>query len=119
MQGIDRAPQDQNVDPGMAPRRERVARQPRSRAASAAPRLHPWQPPSFQFTDDPRGFPLDELDRIAPSNPVVIQAIYRQSYLNTAALKAMQIDAATPDPRATAIPARGRSRSTGDTRRGA
>jgi predicted amidohydrolase YtcJ len=52
-----------------------------------------------QFTDDPRGFPLDELDRIAPNNPVVIQAIYRQSYLNTAALKAMQIDAATADPR--------------------
>jgi predicted amidohydrolase YtcJ len=52
-----------------------------------------------QFTDDPRGFPLDELDRIAPSNPVVIQAIYRQSYLNTAALNAMQIDAATADPR--------------------
>ena len=52
-----------------------------------------------QFTDDPRGFPLDELDRIAPSNPVVIQAIYRQSYLNTAALKAMKIDSATADPR--------------------
>jgi predicted amidohydrolase YtcJ len=52
-----------------------------------------------QFTDDSRGFPLEELDRIAPNNPVVVQAIYRQSYLNTAALKAMQIDAATPDPR--------------------
>ncbi|HEV7391137.1 MAG TPA: amidohydrolase family protein, partial [Burkholderiales bacterium] len=51
-----------------------------------------------QFTDDPRGFPLEELDRIAPSNPVVLQAIYRQSYLNSAALKAAQIDASTPDP---------------------
>jgi len=30
-----------------------------------------------QFTDDPRGFPLDELDRIAPGNPVVLQAVYQ------------------------------------------
>jgi predicted amidohydrolase YtcJ len=52
-----------------------------------------------QFTDDPRGFPLEELDRIAPANPVVIQAIYRHSYLNTAALKAAGIDEKTPDPR--------------------
>jgi hypothetical protein len=52
-----------------------------------------------QFTDDPRGFPLAELDAIAPNNPVVLQAIYRHTYLNTAALKAGQIDANTPDPR--------------------
>ncbi|HMH17797.1 MAG TPA: amidohydrolase [Burkholderiales bacterium] len=52
-----------------------------------------------QFTDDPRGFPLDELDRIAPGNPVVLQAVYSQSYLNSAALKAAGIDAGTPDPR--------------------
>ncbi len=52
-----------------------------------------------QFTDDPRGFPLEELDRIAPGNPVVLQAVYNQSYLNSAALKAAGIDAATPDPR--------------------
>ena len=52
-----------------------------------------------QFTDDARGFPLEELDRIAPGNPVVIQAVYRHSYLNTAALKAAGIDAGTPDPR--------------------
>ena len=52
-----------------------------------------------QFNDDPRGFPRDELDRIAPNNPVVIQAIYRHSYLNTAALRAAQIDGKTPDPR--------------------
>src|SRR6185436_5055561 len=38
-----------------------------------------------QFVDDARGFPREELDRIAPTNPVVIQAIYRHSYLNTAA----------------------------------
>jgi len=52
-----------------------------------------------QFTDDPRGFPLEELDRIAPDHPVVLQAIYNQSYLNTAALKAAGIDESTPDPR--------------------
>ncbi|HEX4798299.1 MAG TPA: amidohydrolase [Burkholderiales bacterium] len=52
-----------------------------------------------QFNDGPRGFPLEELDRIAPGNPVVLQAVYNQSYLNSAALKAAGIDAATPDPR--------------------
>lgn len=51
-----------------------------------------------QFTDDPRGFPREELDRIAPDNPVVIQAVYNHSYLNTAALKAAKIDESTPDP---------------------
>jgi len=52
-----------------------------------------------QFSDDPRGFALDELDRIAPDHPVVLQAIYNQSYLNTAALKAAGIDESTPNPR--------------------
>ncbi|HXF66338.1 MAG TPA: amidohydrolase [Burkholderiales bacterium] len=52
-----------------------------------------------QFTDDPRGFPLEELDRIAPNNPVALQAVYRHTYLNTAGLKAAGIDENTPDPR--------------------
>jgi predicted amidohydrolase YtcJ len=51
-----------------------------------------------QFTDDARGFPLEELDRIAPDNPIVLQAVYRHSYLNSAALNAAKINAATPDP---------------------
>jgi predicted amidohydrolase YtcJ len=51
-----------------------------------------------QFTDDPRGFPLEELDRIAPNNPVVLQAVYNHSYLNSVALVAEKIDASTPDP---------------------
>ncbi len=51
-----------------------------------------------QFTDEPRGFSLEELDRIAPNNPVVLQAVYIYSYLNTAALKAAGIDEKTPDP---------------------
>ena len=51
-----------------------------------------------QFTDEPRGFALAELDKIAPNNPVVLQAVYLQSYLNTAALKAAKIDETTADP---------------------
>src|SRR5882757_769885 len=51
-----------------------------------------------QFTDEPRGFPLEELDRIAPSNPVVLQAVYSHSYLNSVALVAAKIDAGAPDP---------------------
>jgi predicted amidohydrolase YtcJ len=51
-----------------------------------------------QFTDDPRGFPLEELDRLAPNNPVVLQAVYLRSYLNTAALKAAKIDESTGNP---------------------
>ena len=52
-----------------------------------------------QFRDDPRGFPLAELDRIAPDNPVALQSVYSHTYLNTAALKAAQIDESTPNPR--------------------
>jgi predicted amidohydrolase YtcJ len=66
-----------------------------------------------QFTDDPRGFPLEELDRIAPANPVVLQAVYNQSYLNTAALKAAGIDAGTPDPRGGRIEKDASGRPTG------
>ena len=51
-----------------------------------------------QFTDDPRGFPLEELDRMAPNNPVAIQAVYNHTYLNTAGLKAAKIDETTADP---------------------
>lgn len=51
-----------------------------------------------QFTDEVRGFPLAELDRIAPDNPVVLQSVYRHSYLNTAALRAAKIDGNTPNP---------------------
>lgn len=52
-----------------------------------------------QFTDESRGFSIEELDPVAAENPVVLQAVYNQSYLNSAALKAAGIDAATPDPR--------------------
>jgi len=66
-----------------------------------------------QFTDDPRGFPLEELDGIAPDNPVVLQAVYSHSYLNSAALKAAAIDAATPDPRGGRIERDAAGRPTG------
>jgi len=52
-----------------------------------------------QFTDEQRGFPLEELDRIAPNNPVVLQAVYVHAYLNSAGLKAAGIDGKTPNPR--------------------
>lgn len=51
-----------------------------------------------QFNDEPRGFPLAELDAIAPDNPVVLQAVYQHSYLNSAALREAKIDENTPDP---------------------
>ena len=51
-----------------------------------------------QFTDDARGFPLAELDRIAPNNPVALQAVYNHSYLNNAAMKLAKIDEKTPNP---------------------
>jgi len=51
-----------------------------------------------QFTDEPRGFPLAELDAIAPNHPVVLQSVYNHSHLNSAALKAAKIDETTPDP---------------------
>jgi predicted amidohydrolase YtcJ len=66
-----------------------------------------------QFTDDPRGFPLEDLDRIAPDNPVVLQAVYIRSYLNSAALKAAGIDSATPDPRGGVIEKDSAGRPTG------
>ena len=71
-----------------------------------------------QFTDDPRGFPLEELDRIAPDNPVVLQAVYIHSYLNSAALKAAGIDAATPDPRGGTIDKDASGKPTGFVRGG-
>lgn len=51
-----------------------------------------------QFTDEQRGFTMSELDRLAPNNPVVVQAVYNHSYLNTAALRAAKIDETTPNP---------------------
>jgi len=54
-----------------------------------------WSEEQF---DEPRGFPLEELDRIAPNNPVAIQSVYNHTYLNSVGLAAAKIDATTPNP---------------------
>jgi predicted amidohydrolase YtcJ len=51
-----------------------------------------------QFADDPKPFTREELDRIAPNNPVSLQESYFQVFLNSQALKALEIEANKPDP---------------------
>jgi hypothetical protein len=51
-----------------------------------------------QFADDPRPFTREELDRIAPDNPVALQESYYQVFLNSRALQAFGIEANAPDP---------------------
>lgn len=52
-----------------------------------------------QFTDDPRPFTREELDQIAPDNPVALQESYYQVFLNSKALSAFGIEANAPDPK--------------------
>ncbi len=51
-----------------------------------------------QFTDDPKPFTREELDQIAPENPVALQESYYQVFLNSRALQALGIEANKPDP---------------------
>ena len=51
-----------------------------------------------QFADARRGFTRAELDAVAPNNPVALQLIYFRIYTNSTGLKALGIDAATPNP---------------------
>src|SRR5665213_558139 len=51
-----------------------------------------------QFTDDPRPFSREELDQIAPNNPVALQESYYQVFLNSKALGSLKIEANAPDP---------------------
>jgi predicted amidohydrolase YtcJ len=51
-----------------------------------------------QFTDDPKPFTREELDEIAPNNPVSLQESYYQVFLNSRALQALGIAANAPDP---------------------
>jgi len=51
-----------------------------------------------QFTDDPKPFTREELDQIAPDNPVGLQESYYQVFLNSKALSAFGIEAGKPDP---------------------
>jgi predicted amidohydrolase YtcJ len=51
-----------------------------------------------QFTENPRPFTRDELDQIAPNNPVALQESYYQVFLNSRALALLKIEAGAPDP---------------------
>jgi predicted amidohydrolase YtcJ len=51
-----------------------------------------------QFTDDPKVFTREELDQIAPDNPVSLQESYYQVFLNSKALQALGIEDNKPDP---------------------
>lgn len=51
-----------------------------------------------QFTDDPKPFTREELDQIAPNNPVSLQESYYQVFLNSRALQALGIESSAPDP---------------------
>jgi predicted amidohydrolase YtcJ len=51
-----------------------------------------------QFADDKKPFTREELDRIAPNNPVAIQESYYATFLNSRALQEMEITDKAPDP---------------------
>jgi predicted amidohydrolase YtcJ len=51
-----------------------------------------------QFVDDPKPFTREELDAIAPDNPVALQESYYQVDLNSRALNILKIEASAPDP---------------------
>jgi predicted amidohydrolase YtcJ len=51
-----------------------------------------------QFADDRKPFTREELDTIAPDNPVALQESYYQVFLNSRALKEFGIEAGKPDP---------------------
>jgi predicted amidohydrolase YtcJ len=73
----------------------------RARAKAAAPgdwiyNIGGWA--HQQFTDDPRAFSREELDQIAPNNPVALQESYYQVFMNSRALGLLKIEAGAPDP---------------------
>src|SRR5678816_1098919 len=51
-----------------------------------------------QFADSRAKFTREELDRIAPNNPVALQESYYRTYLNTRGLEAFNIRDGAPDP---------------------
>src|SRR5690242_2242557 len=51
-----------------------------------------------QFADDKKPFTREELDRIAPNNPVAIQESYYATFLNSRGLKELGITDNAPDP---------------------
>jgi predicted amidohydrolase YtcJ len=73
----------------------------RARAKAAAPgewvyNIGGWA--HQQFADDPKPFTREELDQIAPDNPVALQESYYQVFLNSRALQVLGIEANKPDP---------------------
>jgi len=51
-----------------------------------------------QFADNAKPFTREELDQIAPANPVALQESYYQVFLNTRAMEVLKITANAPDP---------------------
>jgi predicted amidohydrolase YtcJ len=51
-----------------------------------------------QFADEAKAFTREELDRIAPNNPVALQESYYQVFLNSRGLEAFGIREGAPDP---------------------
>jgi len=81
--------------------RKRAVEMLRARVKSSAPgewiyNIGGWA--HQQFTDDPRPFTREELDQIAPRNPVALQESYYQVFLNSRALSMLKIEAGARDP---------------------
>ena len=73
----------------------------RARAQSVGPggwvfNIGGWA--TAQFADDPKPFTREELDQIAPDNPVALQESYYQVFLNSQGLEAFGIEPGKPDP---------------------
>lgn len=45
-----------------------------------------------QFADNPKPFTREELDQVAPNNPVLLQEAYYRIYLNSRAIQALGVD---------------------------
>jgi predicted amidohydrolase YtcJ len=81
--------------------RKQAIEQLRARAKAVGPgqwlfNIGGWA--TAQFADDPKPFTREELDRIAPDNPVALQESYYQVFLNSRGLEAFGIRQGAPDP---------------------
>jgi predicted amidohydrolase YtcJ len=81
--------------------RKRAIELLRARAKSVGPggwvfNIGGWA--TAQFVDDRKPFTREELDAIAPDNPVALQESYYQVFLNSRALREFGIEAGKPDP---------------------
>lgn len=81
--------------------RKQAADMLRARAKAAGPggwvyNIGGWT--HQQFADDPKPFTREELDQLAPDNPVALQESYYQVFLNSRALQTLGIQDNAPDP---------------------